>query len=212
LDPWKYVLQTASAVSVLYVGLAPPLDRRKRTLCLIAVALMLGAALLGYLKERDSDRAFRENNARLSRMEQDLIILRNRLFGEEAAAVMNTPRQRPPAPPEMVTDEAITIDDPAGLVDARNQIRGRSKGVQSPIWAIVHPTTSGAYWVQPPASPTASGEWTTGAYFGQEGQDRGVEFEFRAIANPADELHEGEILSDWPKAGQSSSVKLVTRR
>lgn len=212
MDFWKYILQTASAVSVLYVGLAAPLDRRKRTLCLIAVALILGGALLSYLKERDSNRALRENSAQLQSIKQTLDVVRDRLFREEVAGVMNTPRQRPPAPLEIVTDEAITIDDPTHLVDARNQIRGRSKGVEGPIWVIVHPAMGGAYWVQPPASPTASGEWTTKAYFGQEGQHHGVEFELRAVANPADELHEDAVLSDWPKVGQSSSVKLVTRR
>ena len=85
MDVWKYFLQTTSALFVLYVGLTPPLDLRKRVLCLIAVALMLAAALLSYLQERDSNRAFRESSERIRSMEQTLNDLKSK--GIECALV-----------------------------------------------------------------------------------------------------------------------------
>ena len=81
------------------------------------------------------------------------------------------------------------------------------------VWVIVHPMEVSDYWVQPSITVKENGSWKVKIYIGRPGSvDVGKQFEIMAVANPKDNLKEGDVLSGWPEAQAKSQVIEVTRK
>jgi hypothetical protein len=81
------------------------------------------------------------------------------------------------------------------------------------VWVVVHPLEVSDYWVQPSVTVRNKGAWKVQVHIGRPGNlDIRKIFEMRAVANPKDKLHEGEVLSGWPGAEAISDVIEVTRK
>lgn len=98
-------------------------------------------------------------------------------------------------------------------VSERPIVTGTVSEEQAIVWVIVHPMETSDYWVQPAVTIRRGGIWRVQIYIGRPGNiDVGKHFEIRAVANPINELHEGDVLSNWPTAEAQSEVIEVIRQ
>ena len=95
----------------------------------------------------------------------------------------------------------------------RPKVKGTVTDTKANVIVVVHPIETSDYWVQPSASVTSNGSWSTSIYIGREGSvDVGKGFEIMAFANPKGTYSEGDVLSDWPKSKARSEKINVTRK
>lgn len=98
-------------------------------------------------------------------------------------------------------------------VPERPYVEGTVTNFNAKVWVIVHPMEGSDYWVQPSISVKEDGSWKVKIYIGRPGSDDvGKQFEIMAVANPKDNLKEGDVLSGWPDAQTKSQVIEVTRK
>ena len=94
----------------------------------------------------------------------------------------------------------ITALSPDSRVPYRPFVEGRVSNPNAAVWVVIHPLAVSNYWVQPRVSVHQNGLWTVQVYIGEPGSKHiGQRFEIRAFANPKGKLHEGDILTDWPR-------------
>ncbi|MBM3300856.1 MAG: hypothetical protein FJY85_12990 [Deltaproteobacteria bacterium] len=95
----------------------------------------------------------------------------------------------------------------------RQYVSGKTTDSSAEVWVIIHPMEVSDYWVQPRTSVRDDGTWKVSAYVGRPGGiDVGRLFEIRAVANPKQDLREGQVLSYWPEAQWKSKVIEVKRK
>ena len=78
--------------------------------------------------------------------------IKDRLFKVADSIVMATPKQpeQPPAPvPQSVGAIGIVSPEDGAAVPDQAIVKGFASDTKSKVWVIVHPTETGAYWVQP---------------------------------------------------------------
>lgn len=110
------------------------------------------------------------------------------------------------------TLEIIEPNDQSSVVQ-RPVVEGKLMKSNLDVWIIVHPLEVSDYWVQPKANVKADSTWKTIIHIGRPGSvDFGKLFEIKAFAGVKSELHEGQVLNDWPKAKYSSQLIEVTRK
>ncbi len=140
--------------------------------------------------------------------------IKDRLFKVADSIVMATPKQpeQPPAPvPQSVGAIGIVSPEDGAAVPDQAIVKGFASDTKSKVWVIVHPTETGAYWVQPAVELRKDGNWMTLVYIGDAGSS-GMHFEILALANPKSVLHEAEVLGTWPDAQSYSQIIEVTRK
>lgn len=107
----------------------------------------------------------------------------------------------------------ITAPATGASVPERPTIQGKVSNPDATVWVAVHPMGVSGYWIQPPVTVGSDGSWSVQIYVGRPGDlDAGSKFEVRAVAMPYAELHEGEVLPNWPKGSAVSNVIEVTRQ
>lgn len=117
----------------------------------------------------------------------------------------------------VVNAQRITLRITAPLnkarVPERPYVEGTVTRPNDKVWVIVHPMEVSDYWVQPSVNVKGDGSWKVKIYIGIPGSvDVGKQFEIMAVANPRDNIKEGDVLSGWPEAQANSQVIEVTRR
>jgi hypothetical protein len=106
----------------------------------------------------------------------------------------------------------ITAPPDKASVSQRPVIEGKVGDPSATVWVVVHPMEASDYWVQPPVTVRRDGSWKVQIHVGRPGGlDVGKTFEIRAVAFPDDDLREGKVLPNWPKARATSDVIEVTR-
>ena len=108
---------------------------------------------------------------------------------------------------------SITSPRNRASVSEKQVIKGKVTDPDAEVWVIIHPMVKNLddRWVQPKVTVNESGDWKVRAYIGESG-DKGKRFEIMAIANPDDELEEGNILYNWPNAEAKSRIIKVRRK
>ena len=122
----------------------------------------------------------------------------------------------------LLTDHSVEGGDPklhiivpkeGDRVPERPYVSGRVADATVEVWVIIHPLVVGGYWVQPRPSVRKDGSWKASVYVGRPGSiDIGKGFEMRAVANPREQLAEGEMLASWPEARWESEIMEVFRK
>ncbi len=118
-------------------------------------------------------------------------------------------------PPPLPEDCIIYIIQPrdGDRVPHRPYVRGEVADANSEVRVIVHQMETSGYWVQPDVSVESDGRWEVKIYVGRSGDiDVGKHFELIAVANPTEEIEEGDILPGWPEAQCRSEIIRVIRR
>lgn len=176
------------------------LTLRGRT-CLAVGALSLVAFIVGdaVSKELTERRHQREIGALFTQLSRLVMLV-------EAKGL-----QLPPAQPATAF---VSIQEPGNreAVRFRHRVKGTIEDPAVNVWLIVHPLDTGAYWVQPRVVTGRTGTWETEAYFGRPSNiDVNREFEVLAVADPTEELQEGQVLLNWPESKWRSSIVTVVR-
>jgi len=120
-----------------------------------------------------------------------------------------------PAAAIPVSNDPISIAEPTdgASVPHRAIVRGRTKDRKAIVWVVVRPMAGADYWVQPRVDVESDGAWSVQVYIGQdEDMNRGEHFKVMAVANPVNELHEGDILKQWPDAQWRSRMIEVVKK
>ncbi|MBU6390754.1 MAG: hypothetical protein KGQ83_00735 [Planctomycetes bacterium] len=97
------------------------------------------------------------------------------------------------------------------IVSERSYAEGIVSDSNVKVWVIVHPMEVSDYWVQPRVTVKETGFWKVKINTGMPG-DAGRQFKIMAVANPKDNLKEGDVLRGWPKAQAKSQVIEVIRK
>jgi len=109
---------------------------------------------------------------------------------------------------------AITWPRDGAALPWRPCISGTVSDPTAEVWLIVN-DKSGNFYVEPgPVSIKRGGTWSGRPYIAEKRPDlfTGLNMEIQAIANPADHLAEGMVLSHWPSAQASSGVLDIVYR
>lgn len=106
------------------------------------------------------------------------------------------------------------IEPPDGAkVPERPFVKGTVADPNAEVWVIVHPMDGSDYWVQPRPTVKEDGTWKVKIYIGRPGAvDVDKHFEIMAVANPGEDLNEGDVLNGWPKAQWKSQIVEVIRK
>lgn len=110
--------------------------------------------------------------------------------------------------------DLLTILHPRNgdIVPHRPFIEGTVKDLHAEVWLIVHPLGSSNYWIQPKAKISRDGTWRAQIYIGRSGsEDVGAYYEVCAVANPRNNLNEGDVLHTWPPAEHRSGILELLR-
>ncbi|NTW33095.1 MAG: hypothetical protein HGB12_10800 [Bacteroidetes bacterium] len=107
-------------------------------------------------------------------------------------------------------DVVITLPTQNSYVGERPEVKGNANSGN--VWVIVHPKGTDGYWVQPTVN-IENHAWNVIIYIGRSGSiDNGKHFEILAISDPKEIISEGDVLSGWPDAKDTSKVIEVIRR
>lgn len=162
----------------------------------------------------ESNKKIIENEERLKETETLLMNWKDKYYISTSERVMESPKQLVPVRrPEPSKYIEISLPQDRTEVPERLYVEGTVIDPGSEVWVIIHPLGLSDYWVQPYVSVNDDGTWEVKTYTGRPGDtDGGKQFEIIAIANPTEELNEGEILNGWPDAQWSSEIVTVTRK
>jgi hypothetical protein len=110
-------------------------------------------------------------------------------------------------------DIQITSPHDQAEVDRPAIINGTVSGLHAKVHLVVHPADVPEYWVQPRATVSETGKWTSKVYLGRpENNHPNKYYEIMAVANPGLLLKEGDVLKTWPSARGQSQIIHVKRR
>jgi len=120
-----------------------------------------------------------------------------------------------PFPLETAADRDLVIGLPKHGAEIVREfyVEGLVRDLVADVWVIVRPAEGNAYIVQAEVKPWADGRWRVKLSADEiQGLVSGERCEIRAVANPTEELHEGDVLSGWPEAEYMSEIVEVRRR
>jgi len=108
----------------------------------------------------------------------------------------------------------LTVNPFPDSVGAQELISGKVPDPAVNVYVIVNPVeTPQQYWVQKKASVDNKRNWTTTVHFGDPGSaHQHQQFKLMVVADPQLNLHESDVLSDWPNARWRSEIFTVVRK
>lgn len=108
----------------------------------------------------------------------------------------------------------LTINQPLGKVGPLERLTGKAPSPSARIFVIVNPVEQPQqFWVQKIATVDGKRNWTASVHFGEPGQaHHDKQFTCMAVGDPETDLHEGDVLPDWPNAKWKSEIITVTRK
>lgn len=212
MDTFLTIIQGISIIVLTLVGiLSKTFDHIKRELTPCGLKLLIISSIVFVFISVLKDVRSKQNEYMLI---QKIDELRDAIFEIKALKIMEAPKDTSQSLRPKSTDQiTVTLPLDNSQVQARTYIEGKVSDAQTKVWVVIHPLGVSSYWVQPGVNVKEDGTWRVMAYFGRSGNiDEGRLFEIIAIANPKDELNEGDVLSGWPAAQWSSQVITVRRQ
>ncbi len=114
----------------------------------------------------------------------------------------------------MAQGAELTINPSAGPVGPQPTLTGKAPSTAAKVFLIVNPEQApGQYWVQKMANVDPKKNWACSIHVGEPGNAyAGQKFVVIAVADPNDNLHEGDVLGAWPSGKWVSQPITLTRK
>jgi len=132
-----------------------------------------------------------------------------------ALAAFSPRRPAREAPAQCASRPALRIVSPANLDSVGQQpiVEGTATQPGTDVWVIVHPMALTDSWVQQAARVQDNCRWRVQVNIGQPGSAHiGQHFQLMVVARPSSPLHEGQVLSGWPRSRSHSQILQVIRK
>jgi hypothetical protein len=108
----------------------------------------------------------------------------------------------------------LTINPSPAPVGPQPTLTGKAPSADAKVFLIVNPAQAPQqFWVQKLANVDAKRNWLCSIHVGDPGSGQsGQQFVVVAVADPNDNLREGDVLSGWPSAKWISQPITLTRK